>query len=341
MFGMVSYFCLEKKLDMLYLNTMNFNSNKLDKATVTITGGCGFIGSFLVKFLVSTAVKKIIVIDHLKYGSKNRLPDDKRIEVHKLDLAEVNEVALEKVMKGTHFLFHLAAEKHNQSFDTPADVFEANIAGFYRLMNAAKSIGVKKVVFSSSLYVYGATTKDQFSESDIPRPHTLYGLSKHFGEELLHYNFKQFGIDYVAIRYFFVYGPEQYNGTGYKSVIVKNFERLCNGLAPIIKGDGKQSLDYIYIDDIATFTIKAMTSTATDITLNFGSEKAYTINELTKKMIAIAGSNLDPVYEEKDITHNTKRVCSAVLAKEQLGFEETVGIDEGLKRTYNWVKHNK
>lgn len=309
---------------------------------IVVTGGYGFIGAALITRLLELGVREVVLIDHMRFGSQDRLREDERITFHHLDLSCVTQDTLETVIQGSDALFHLAAEKHNQSKHDLERVYSANIQGTYRLFHAAQVIGIRKIVFSSSLYVYGASGQTAFAETMIPSPHTLYGVSKRFGEECGQYLYQKFKMDFVALRYFFVYGPGQYHGTGYKSVIVKNFERLISGRPPIIRGDGNQRLDYIYIDDIVQNTLKAMSEpTVTNVCLNLGNEYALTINELTEKMILISGLDIAPFYEPKDETHETCRLSDCSLARDILGFTPMVTIDDGLRRTYNWIKHKK
>ena len=178
---------------------------------------------------------------------------------------------LERHLEGIDHLFHLAAEKHNQSKHDPDAILRANVLGTHALFAAAARCGVKKTVFASSLYSYGRLAGPPCSETDLPLPTTVYGISKLCGERLLAHATSQPPMRGDSLRFFFVYGPRQFAGMGYRSVIVKNFERMRAGQPPIIFGDGSQRLDYVYVDDVVEATLRCMESPGSGRVLNVGS----------------------------------------------------------------------
>tara|TARA_Y100000591_G_C21809047_1_gene686778 strand:- start:611 stop:1567 length:957 start_codon:yes stop_codon:yes gene_type:complete len=313
--------------------------NKLKNKTITVTGGFGFIGCFLVERLLEYNVKKIIIIDNQKYSRDNsifRLND--KIIVHKVSLNNVSIEKLVELLKGTHFLFHLAAEKYNQSINDPLNLLKTNVIGTTALLEASLIVGIKKVVFSSSLYAYGRRNLPAMVEIEKSNPTTIYGISKLAGEHILsHYS--GHGLEYNVLRYFFVYGPRQYAGLGYKSVIIKNFQRMLSGKPPIVLGDGLQALDYSFVTDIVTGTISAMVMNVRSEIINLGSGNAITINELTNKMKVIAGYSGNSIYADSDETFGTARVCDNNKAVKLLCFDPKINIDKGLKITYDWMKN--
>ncbi len=309
-------------------------------ATIIVTGACGFIGSHLIEKLLVIGVKKIIAIDSLEYGKTGNIPTDKRIVFVKHKLGTDPIANLLPHFKKSNYLFHLAAEKHNQSKDSPEKVIMANITGMHQLLEAVQSCGVKKVVFSSSLYAYGRMSKPKFQETDVILPQTVYGMTKTSGEFLLAYFRRQYGLEYVALRYLFVYGPRQYSNLGYKSVIVSNFNKIIKGEEPTIYGDGKQTLDYIYIDDVVEATVKAMTTPLSGEVVNIGSGKEYDINYLTATMLKVSKSNLKPHSMSPDWTAGTYRVGDVSKAKKVLGFSARTTLEKGLATTFHWIKNN-
>ena len=194
------------------------------------------------------------------------------------------------------------------------------------------------MVFSSSLYAYGRTNKPKYKESEIPKPNTTYGISKLAGENLLFHFNKKFQFDFINLRYLFVYGPKQYSGTGYRSVIVKNFERILKKQSPTIYGDGEQTLDYVYIDDVIKATITSMEKPLSEKTINIGSSKPTSINKLINTMLKVSGKQLKPVYLPPDETHGTYRVGNIQKAKKLLNFTPTTSLQQGLKNTFTWMK---
>jgi UDP-glucose 4-epimerase len=308
---------------------------------VLVTGGGGFIGSHLVDGLLARGAARVTILDSMKYANATheRQAGD-RVSVVKFALGTDSAARLGEVMRGVDLLFHLAAEKHNQSLPDPQHLLAANINGTYELYEAAGQAGVKKLVFSSSLYAYGRTSGPPMVETEIPQPWTLYGISKQTGEQLAAHARKKHGLPSNVLRYFFVYGPRQFPGLGYKSVIVTNFERLRRGEAPTIFGDGKQALDYVYVDDVVDATIAAMESPLDGEVLNVGSGVATSINELTAVMIEVSGQKVAPAFGPADWTQGSSRVGENGKIKRLLGWEPKVGLREGLDRTYRWVREN-
>ena len=313
--------------------------NKLKNKTITVTGGFGFIGSFLVDRLLDYNVKKIIIIDNQKYSrDHSRFRSNNKIIVHKVSLNNVNIDKLVVLLKCSHFLFHLAAEKYNQSIENPLNLLKTNVIGTTALLEASLIVGIKKVVFSSSLYAYGRRKLPAMVEIEKSNPTTIYGISKLAGEHILSHYSKR-GLEYNVLRYSFVYGPRQYSGLGYKSVIIKNFQRMLSGKSPIIKGNGHQALDYSFVTDIVAGTISAMVMNVHSEIINLGSGSAITINELTNKMKVIAGYSGSIIYADSDETFGTVRVCDNNKAIKLLFYDPKINIEEGLKITFAWMNN--
>ncbi len=216
-------------------------------------------------------------------------------------------------------------------------MIDTNITATRRLLTALGQLDrVPKLVFTSSLYAYGALGPTDMSEADLPAPTTDYGVSKLAGEHLLRVATSESGLPWTVARLFFIYGPRQYAEGGYKSVIVSNFERMSRGEPPRINGDGQQSLDYLYLDDALSALVK-MTNRAVDgLTLNISSGTAVTVAELTARMLKVAKCDLQPVEAPPDWTAGTRRAGDPALARRRLGWVPTVGLDDGLGRV--WIE---
>jgi UDP-glucose 4-epimerase len=304
-----------------------------------VTGGAGFIGSHLVEGLIKRGARRVTIVDSMRFANERHpVLAHERVEVIRHTLGVDPFERLEPALAGVDCLFHLAAEKHNQSLATPDQLLAANITGTYKLFDAAARARVKKLVFTSSLYAYGRVAGAPFVETELSPPWSLYGISKLTGEHLAGHVRRQHGIAALSLRYFFVYGPRQFPGTGYKSVIVSNFERLQRGEAPVIFGDGEQALDYVYVDDIVDGTINAMESDLDGEVLNLGSGVATTINALTRTMIEVSGRAVVPVHGPADWTAGSARVGDVAKARRLLGWRPAVTLAEGLRRTYDWVR---
>ncbi len=309
----------------------------LQNTTVAVTGGCGFIGSHVIQRLRRDAVR-VLAIDSLDYGKRENLDlSDPNIRIEKLELGTGTSERLRELLHGVDYVLHLAAEKHNQSIHSPRRVLEANVIGTYELLKAAVDAGVKKIVFASSLYAYGRMGAPPMSEEEAPAPHTVYGISKLSAEHLCRHFYMQAGIPVVCLRLFFVYGPRQYAGLGYKSVIVKNFERLLNGQKPVVYGDGNQALDYIYVDDVVSALLLTMTGDDKFKVFNVGSGSAVSINHLTKLMMEVAGVKTECEYGPADFTAGSLRVANTMRFDRHFGIQKRVPLSDGLRRTFEWM----
>jgi UDP-glucose 4-epimerase len=308
-----------------------------------VTGGAGFIGSHLIEYLLLNGARKVIALDYLRYGtwenlnvSVSRL--NERLHLITSDFSEMTDAELSQRLQGVDYLYHLAAEKHNQSVDSPERVLAVNVNGTYRLLRAAAKAQVQKVIFTSSLYAYGRMHLPAMVETDIPKPHTVYGVSKLAGENLLHHLYCQYQLRYTVLRLFFTYGARQFAGMGYKSVIVKNFERMLAGMPPIIIGDGQQALDYIYVDDVVRALALSLDSQADQEVLNIGSGQAVTVQALTEQMLLVTESGLNPVFELPDWTAGSCRVSDNRKVKQILQWEPKISLQAGLSEVHRWMQ---
>jgi UDP-glucose 4-epimerase len=205
----------------------------------------------------------------------------------------------------------------------------------HALFAAASRCGVKKIVFASSLYSYGRLAGPPCSETDPAQPTTVYGISKLCGELLLAQATAGQAMRGDSLRYFFVFGPRQFSGTGYPSVIVKNFERIRAGEAPVIFGDGSQRLDYVYVDDVVEATLRCMESAGSGRVFNVGSGVGTTIEALTAAMQRVAGSSAKPSHEPPDWTAGSSRVANIDAIRTALRWQPRVTLEQGLRETWS------
>ena len=303
-----------------------------------VTGGAGFIGSHLIDTLLAGGVRRVVVLDNLHTGRWENISEDTRVSRVNADLATATDSDLRQLLDGVDYLFHLAAEKHNQSVDAPERVLQVNVQATFRLLRAAAAARIRKVVFTSSLYAYGRLNLPPMDERDVPEPRTVYGVSKLTGEHLLRHFATAEGLRWTALRLFFVYGPRQFSGMGYKSVIVSNFERLLRNEPPVVNGDGEQALDYVHVTDVARALVLSLVPEADGETINIGQGSAVTVSQLTDLMLTVAGSSLEPVHAPSDWTAGSHRTCRNEKARRLLGWTPTVALQDGLAGVHSWMK---
>jgi UDP-glucose 4-epimerase len=305
---------------------------------VVVTGAAGFIGHHLVRDLEHENFE-IFGLDDARTGDWNQVPSFVKPEYSSLEELTFRQMC--DYLEGAESLIHLAAEKYNSSKMTPDSVIDVNIRATDLLFRAAVHVGITRIVFTSSLYAYGNLGPSMMSESDLPMPRTHYGISKLTGEHLLRTACLDSKTTWNIARLLFIYGPEQYAEGGYKSVIVTNFERILNGLPPLIKGDGKQTLDYVFVGDCIRALINLRNSSVSGKTVNVASGKAVTVNQLIKEMCLVAGVEAEPEYIEADWTSGTFRVGRNDYIREQFDWSPDIELREGLERTWNQMKMEK
>jgi UDP-glucose 4-epimerase len=311
---------------------------ELDGSRMVVTGGCGFIGSHLVRRLLADGVREVVVLDSLRYGRAEALAGlGARVRLVRADLGAGDGAELPAALDGADAVLHFAAEKlHTEG--TAGDVLRANVAGTYALLEAARRAGVGRVLFASSVLAYGRMQGPPLREDEAPRPKTAYGMSKLLGERLLAHVADAGGPSHVSLRYFFVYGPRQHAGLGYKSVIVRNYERLLRGEPPAVHGDGSQALDYVYVDDAVEAALRALRAAPSGAVYNVGSGAGTTINDLVDRMMRAAGRRLPCAYLPADETAGSRRVADLARIEAALGWRPGISLDEGLTRTWRWMR---
>jgi UDP-glucose 4-epimerase len=303
-----------------------------------VTGGCGFIGGHLVDHLLRIPRTEVVVVDDCRFGN-HRVPDAAgRYSLVQHRLGPESHATLKECLRADDIVFHLAAEKLHQSHDDQISLLHSNVDGTWRVLEAAAHARAGRFIGASSLYAHGRMSGPPLREDDLPQPTTVYGVTKLSGEHLLQSIRRTMGLKGLALRFFFTYGPRQYAGKGYPSVIVKNFERLAQGKPPTICGDGEQALDYIYVDDVVRALVLAAESDLDGEVLNIGSGRAVSILELTRAMQKVAATDFVPEFIVKDFTAGSCRQADITRASEKLGFTAEVPLEKGLASTWAWLK---
>jgi UDP-glucose 4-epimerase len=245
---------------------------------------------------------------------------------------------LYEIMNGVDVVYHMAAIRITQCEDDPRLAVDVMANGAFSVFEAAADAGVGKVVAASSASVYGLAESFPTTENHHPyRNRTLYGATKAFNEGLLRSLNEICGLDYVALRYFNVYGPRMDVHGAYTEVLVRWMERIEAGEAPVIFGDGTQTMDFVFVDDVARATILAAESTVTDAVLNIGSGAETSLTDLALTIIEVMGADVEPVYaDERRVNGVRRRLSDTSQARELIGFETEVSLDEGLRRLVDW-----
>ena len=304
---------------------------------ILITGGAGFIGSNLAKRL--SASNKIIVVDNLSEGHEENLAGLKNIEFVKEDIR--NEEFIFKLFEQKKFdyVFHLAASFANQkSIEFPTQDLEINGFATLKLLEAAQKNGLKRFVYASSSCVYGQVGEPMREEMK-PAPETPYAITKLLGEYYTNFFFNYYKLPTAIVRYFNVYGPNEYPGK-YRNVIPNFFAKALASQPLPVMGDGSDSRDFTFVDDAVEGTILAAEKqTAIGQTFNIGSGVETRIIELAKLVNKIAGNKKGIQFVPKRGWDKvTRRVADVSKAKKLLDFQAKTSLEAGLRKTFNWLK---
>jgi UDP-glucose 4-epimerase len=304
-----------------------------------VTGGAGTIGSTIVDQLVAAGAGEIIVLDNLVRGRRENLAqalDSGRVRLEEGDIRDTSLVR--RLMSGIDVVFHQAAIRITQCASEPRLALEVLVDGTYEVVEAAADEGVRKLVAASSASVYGLA--DHFPTTERQHPYdndTLYGAAKTFNEGLLRSFHAMRGLDYVALRYFNVYGPRMDIYGLYTEVLIRWMERIEAGQPPLILGDGLQTMDFVYTEDIARANLLAATSDATDEVFNIASGTETSLVELAEALQRAMGSSLELEFgPPRGVNAVTRRLADTSAAAGRLGWKADIGLDEGLSRLVAW-----
>ena len=304
-----------------------------------VTGGAGTIGSTVVDQLVVAGAGEIIVLDNLVRGRRQNLAQALTSDAVRLVEGDIRDRALvAELMRGTDLAFHLAAIRITQCASEPRLALEVLVDGTYDIVEAAAAAGVRKVIVSSSASVYGLATQFPTPEAHHPYANdTLYGAAKTFNEGLLRSFHAMRGLDYVALRYFNVYGPRMDIHGVYTEVLIRWMERIEAGLPPLVLGDGTQTMDFVFTEDIARANLLAAESAATDAVFNIGSGTETSLLQLAGALLKAMGSELPLEFgPPRGVNSVTRRLADVWLADKLLGWRAEVGLEEGLQRLVDW-----
>jgi nucleoside-diphosphate-sugar epimerase len=303
-----------------------------------VTGGAGFIGSHLAHALLERG-EWVRVADDLSTGKPANLAVlDGRAEVLTGDLAD-SAVAREAVADIDIVLHQAAIPSVPRSVADPLTTHRANVDATVSVLVAAKDAGVRRVVYAASSSAYGDTPALPKREDMPPNPLSPYALQKLVGEQYLQMFTRLYGLDTVSIRYFNVFGPRQDPSSPYSGVIALFVTRLLAGQPPVITGDGEQTRDFTYVDNIVDGVLRA--AIAPDVSgrvINVATGRQISINQLAQALQRLLGSDFIPVHTEARTGDVRDSLADITLARQLLGYEPQVSFEEGLRRTVAWYR---
>jgi UDP-glucose 4-epimerase len=305
---------------------------------VVVTGGAGFVGSNIVRQLLRDDCS-VIVLDDFYTGDLNNLPaDDPRLEIVRGSVTDFDTVR--EVMKEAPVVIHEAARNIIVSTRNPREDYAVNIGGTLNVLLAARELGTRRVVYSSSASVYGNPRYLPINEDDATNMLSPYAVSKFAGENYCKAFYESYGVSTAVVRYSNVYGQQQRPDNPYCGVIAKFFEAAMAGDSPRIHGDGDQTRDFTFIDDAVEATLlAAFAHKAEGQVYNVGTGRETTVNQLARMIIEITGADVEPVYvDRRDIDNIRRRVVNIEKIRRELRWVPSVTIEQGLRRTYQWLK---
>jgi UDP-glucose 4-epimerase len=313
----------------------------IDGSRILVTGGCGLVGSTTIDLLLKEhSPERVVILDNLVRGSLENVEDslkDRRVELVRGDIRDVP--LLEGLTVGMDAVIHMATLRITACAAEPREALTVMCDGTFNVVEAARKANVKKVVTASSASIYGLA--DSFPTREDHHPYnnrTWYGATKVMLEGLLRSYFDMFGLPYVALRYFNIYGPRMDIHGKYTEVLVRWMEKLEAGEQPVIFGDGQQTMDFVDVRDVARSNVLALASDLTDKVYNIASGTETSLAQLLDHLRRVMGrEDIQPRYEPaRSVNPVPRRLADTTLAREELGFSASIGLEEGLRDLVDW-----
>ena len=321
--------------------------NDLEGKKILVTGGAGFVGSYIVELLLQEKVKEIVIIDNFIRGSKRNLEKvipSKRIKLIKGDIR--NRLLLNRLFKGVDYCFHMAALRITHCASEPREALEVMYEGTFNVLEACVRHRIKKLILASTASVYGQAEIFPTTEKHHPYNNfTLYGAAK-MANELMCRSFRQmYGLSFNALRYFNIYGPRMDTFGKYTEVLVRWYHLIKEGKPPLIFGSGKQTMDFIYVEDIARSSILALKSSSDGEVFNIASGKETSLKELCSLLLKVMGSKLKPKFisvpKSRQKVEVMRRLADVAKARQKIGFKAKINLEDGLHRLVQWLDEQK
>ncbi|MGO4199450.1 NAD-dependent epimerase/dehydratase family protein [Rhizobium sp. YAF28] len=306
---------------------------------VLITGGAGLIGSHIADLVALEKPREIIILDNFVRGRRDNLSTaiaGGSVNIIEGDIRD--RALLAKTFEGVDIVFHQAAIRITQCAEDPRLAFDVLAEGTFNVLEAAVKAGISKVVAASSASVLGLAESFPTTEAHHPyNNRTIYGAAKTFNEGLLRSFADMYGLRYVALRYFNVYGPRMDVYGAYTEVLIRWMERLAAGMPPVVHGDGSQTMDFVDARDIARANLLAAKSDVTDEVFNVASGREISLLELAQMLSSIMGVSLEPEHKEaRAVNGVTRRLADISKAEKLLGFKAEISMEQGLRDLVAW-----
>jgi nucleoside-diphosphate-sugar epimerase len=305
-----------------------------------VTGGAGFIGSNIVAELVDRG-DRVKVLDDFSTGSRSNLQSfGKSIEIVEGSLTDLETVR--SAVRGVDFVLHQGAlPSVPRSIEQPINTNDVNVLGTLNVLIAGKEVGVGKVVIASSSSVYGNTEESPKHESIQPKPLSPYAVSKLAAEHYARVFYEIYGLPTLVLRYFNVFGPRQNPFSQYSAVIPKFIKLMMEGKSPVIYGDGMQSRDFSYVENIVQANVlAAQAKDVNGVALNIACQESYSLLDLIKTLNAILEIKLEPVFESARKGEVRHSLADISLARKHIKYNPSVRWKEGLVKTVDWYRKN-
>jgi len=312
--------------------------NKLAGTCCLVTGGAGFIGSTIVDQLLDAGVSEVRVIDNFVRGTWNNLAralEQGKIQVIDGDIRDASLVR--RATEGVDYIFHQAALRITRCAEAPREAVEVLMDGTLNVLEAAVQHKVKKVIAASSASVYGEPSYLPIDEGHPFNNRTMYGAGKLANEQMLRAYYETSGLPYIAFRPFNVFGPRMDITGVYTEVLIRWLDAIEANKPPLIFGDGHQSMDFVYVGDVARANLLAAQSDINDEVFNVGTGVQTSLNELCNLLLKISGSSARPEHREARAVANVQRRRAATgKAETMLGFKAKVSLEQGLRELIQW-----
>jgi len=311
----------------------------LNGCRALITGGLGLIGSHIADELVRAGAAEIVIVDNFVRGTRDNVAWALAHGPVTIVAGDIrNRALLDQLMPGIDVVFHQAAIRITQCADEPRLALEVLVDGAFNVLEAAARAGVRKVVAASSASVYGAA--EEFPTREAHHGYgnrTMYGAAKLFNEGMLRSFNEMYGLNYVALRYFNVYGPRMDVFGAYTEVFIRWMNAIAAGRPPVIFGDGTQTMDFVYVTDVARANVLAAAAPVTDVALNVASGAETSLKQLADELLAVMESPLRPEHAaERKVNPVPRRLADIDAARRLIGYEPSVELADGLRRLVAW-----